>query len=541
MFDRAARHASSAGPAGGAGGTTSYAALQGADAAWAKAKAQKAGKPQGPPPNFVQEVQTPLSQSVQYDVIMCGGTLGIFLACSLQLKGLKVAVVERGPLQGRQQEWNISRKELQELVHEGLLSTDEVDECISIEFNPVRAGFHGSQEVWTRDVLNLGVKPDMLIAKMRHKFEAAGGKVFERTVAQGVRVHPNGVALQLQADQHDVTGQLLIDCMGNFSPIVRQVRWGHKPDGVCMVVGSCCRGFDDNTTGDVIYTNDPIQPASSVMPDLQCFWEAFPSGSGATDRTTYMFTYVDAQPTRPSLLAMMEEYWKLMPKYQGIDLDHIEPLRILFGWFPTYRDSPLKTPFDRVLQIGDASGIQSPLSFGGFGAMARHLSRLQRAVLEAIQAKALDQEALATINAYNPGLSAAWMFQRAMSVRPNHSSNPNFINRLLGVNFRSMHTRGDWVLKPFMQDVVQFVPLTMTLLGQLTTDPLVIPQIFKHIGILPVLGWVRHFLALAVYTIVSKVRGLAHYWPPKATSRKQFLKNRRVDSWKYGCGLDYSQ
>ena len=51
-------------------------------------------------------------------------------------------------------------------MHEGLLSTDEVDECISIEFNPVRAGFHGSQEVWTRDGLNLGVKPDMLIAKV---------------------------------------------------------------------------------------------------------------------------------------------------------------------------------------------------------------------------------------------------------------------------------------------------------------------------------------------------------------------------------------
>ena len=70
---------------------------------------------------------------------------------------------------------------------------------------------------------------------------------------------------------------------------------------------------------------------------------------------------------------------------QGISLDQIEPLRILFGWFPTYKDSPLKTPFDRVLQIGDASGIQSPLSFGGFGAMARHLSRLRRAVQEALQ------------------------------------------------------------------------------------------------------------------------------------------------------------
>jgi len=28
------------------------------------------------------------------------------------------------------------------------------------------------------------------------------------------------------------------------------------------------------------------------------------------------------------------------------------------------------------MQVGDASGIQSPVSFGGFGSMTRHLSRL---------------------------------------------------------------------------------------------------------------------------------------------------------------------
>ena len=93
--------------------------------------------------------------------------------------------------------------------------------------------------------------------------------------------------------------------------------------------------------------------------------------------------------------------------------------------------------------------------------------------------------------------------------------------------------------KLVVQDVVQFVPLTMTLLGQLTTDPLVIPQIFKHVGILPILGWVRHFLALALYTIVSKVRGLARHVPPKASSREQFMRNRRAESFKYGCGFDY--
>ena len=66
----------------------------------------------------------------------------------------------------------------------------------------------------------------------------------------------------------------------------------------------------------MICTTTDIQPHDSALPDLQCFWEAFPSGSGPSDRTTYMFTYVDAQPQRPSLQAMMEEYWKLMPSYQ---------------------------------------------------------------------------------------------------------------------------------------------------------------------------------------------------------------------------------
>lgn len=47
-------------------------------------------------------------------------------------------------------------------------------------------------------------------------------------------------------------------------------------------------------------------------------------------------------------------------------------LRILFGWFPTYRGSPLAPRFSRVLQVGDASGIQSPLRCRG-GAASRHV------------------------------------------------------------------------------------------------------------------------------------------------------------------------
>jgi hypothetical protein len=40
---------------------------------------------------------------------------------------------------------------------------------------------------------------------------------------------------------------------------------------------------------------------------------------------------------------------------------------------------------DWLLQVGDASGIQSPLSFGGFGALTRHLGRLTSAITDAAQ------------------------------------------------------------------------------------------------------------------------------------------------------------
>jgi hypothetical protein len=44
--------------------------------------------------------------------------------------------------------------------------------------------------------------------------------------------------------------------------------------------------------------------------------QAFPAGSGPRDRTTYMFTYLDATPNRPSLEQKLEDYWDLMPPYQ---------------------------------------------------------------------------------------------------------------------------------------------------------------------------------------------------------------------------------
>jgi 2-polyprenyl-6-methoxyphenol hydroxylase-like FAD-dependent oxidoreductase len=38
-----------------------------------------------------------------YDVVVAGGTLGVFMAAALAVRGWRVAVVEQGKLQGRKQ------------------------------------------------------------------------------------------------------------------------------------------------------------------------------------------------------------------------------------------------------------------------------------------------------------------------------------------------------------------------------------------------------------------------------------------------------
>lgn len=51
-------------------------------------------------------------------------------------------------------------------------------------------------------------------------------------------------------------------------------------------------------------------------PNPAALMQAFPAGSGPQDRTTYMFTYIDANKERPSQESLLEDYWRLMPQYQ---------------------------------------------------------------------------------------------------------------------------------------------------------------------------------------------------------------------------------
>jgi hypothetical protein len=194
-----------------------------------------------------------------------------------------------------------------------------------------------------------------------------------------------------------------------------------------------------------------------------------------------------------------------------------------------------------VLAVGDASGIQSPLSFGGFGALTRHLVRISGAVVEAVENGILHKDDLGEINAYTPNLSAAWMFQKAMSVRVGQKVDPKFVNRLLANNFEIMDNMGQRTIKPFLQDVVRFDGLVGSLARSFVADPTFMPTIVSFVGIPILVDWMGHLSMIGLYTFLDSFVSpvLEPIVEKMDNPREKFLWKRRMEAWKFGCGNDY--
>lgn len=92
----------------------------------------------------------------------------------------------------------------------------------------MRGRFYGyeDKEVVVDNILNCGVRVDLLIQKLKDRFEAHGGVILERCAVGSVKVLRNCVNLdyKVQNEEKSMQGRLLIDSMGNFSPILQQVR-----------------------------------------------------------------------------------------------------------------------------------------------------------------------------------------------------------------------------------------------------------------------------------------------------------------------------
>jgi lycopene cyclase CruP len=113
---------------------------------------------------------------------------------------------------------------------------------------------------------------------------------------------------------------------------------------------------------------------------------------------------------------------------------------------------------------------------------------------------------------------------------------------MLAGNFAAMEGLGDPVMKPFLQDVIQFGPLLQTMGAQMVRDPLSIPGLIMHVGPGPLADWVSHVAALGAFTALDGVAG-----PPLAALRRsaalspqqRYRLARLLEAWQFGSGKDY--
>ena len=263
-----------------------------------------------------------------------------------------------------------------------------------------------------------------------------------------------------------------------------------------------------------------------------------------------MFAYGPCDERRQTLTQAMEDYVESVQEYQGIDIDQMDVKRVVFGFFPSYfRDSPAKVAFDRVIAVGDAGGMQSPVSFGGFGCCLRQLTRLTGALNEALSGdddRLLSRRNLQTLQSYQPSLSVTGLFNKAMQVPPGQTTagaflGANGINEVLWANMAAMEELGKDVQLPFLRDVVTVDGLTKTLAMMVRRNPLLALKLSAFIGAGEIVDWSKHYVALLLFAVML---------PPARAARDFVVENnllgreqrfwlcRMTEALEYGIGAD---
>lgn len=66
--------------------------------------------------------------------------------------------------------------------------------------------------------------------------------------------------------------------------------------------------------------------------------------------------------------------------------------------------------FNRIIAIGNATSLQSPLIFTGFGSLVRNLPRLTTLIDTALKHDLLDAASLYLVRAFQSNISVTWLF-----------------------------------------------------------------------------------------------------------------------------------
>ncbi|WP_287129069.1 NAD(P)/FAD-dependent oxidoreductase [Candidatus Cyanaurora vandensis] len=521
---------------------------------WEKLWREGVTRPQTPRPVVEQSPQT---LEPEYDILYVGAALGIIHAARMAQLGFKVAVIERMPFGGMNREWNISRKELTTLVDLGLLSPEDLESIIIKEYyDGLNKFFDGNAPAQARSavlhtptVLNVALDAERLLKLCGAKLRALGGEIFDQIEFKKATVHPNGVhltAVHLPSGQPRTwRTRMVVDAMGSASPIAQQLNGGRAFDSVCPTVGAVIEGFEpgvwDSNLGDVLYSHGDISRGRQLI------WELFP-GRG-DELTFYLFYYHEIHPENPgSLLDLYEDFFTILPEYKRCDLDKLRFKKATFGYIPAHFSSvqsSRRTSYDRILAIGDAASLQSPLVFTGFGSLVRNLPRLTDLLATALRHDLLTAADLDRIRAHQSNIAVTWLFSKGMMVPTGRTLPPERINSILSTFFGIMSEESPQVIDDFIKDRAGWLPFNRMALRAARKNIQLLGWIWQLTGWSYAVRWLPSYVEFTLHSLVAALLG---GWVPRLLRQCQSVIEpaqprlwHQLLTWSYGLSYGVGQ
>ncbi len=485
-----------------------------------------------------------------YDLIYLGGALGIIHAAVMAQLGYRVLLIERLPFGRMHREWNISRAEFQNLIDLGLFTAAEFEGLIAREYvdgfhkffdanNPPQAK---AAVLHTPTVLNIAINSAKLLQVCGEKLRRAGGEIWDYTEFTRADVQPHQVKVQSthlpSQTLKEATGKILIDAMGTASPIAWQLNGGRTFDSVCPTVGAVVSGIDpavwNSAYGDVLNSH------GDVSRGRQLIWELFP-GPG-NELTFYLFHYHQVHPENPgSLLEMYEDFFTILPEYRRCDLETLTWIKPTFGYIPGHfsaNDRDRTVAYDRLVAIGDAASMQSPLVFTGFGSMVRNLPRLTDLLDTALRNNLFKAQDLNQIRAYQSNIAVTWLFSRGMMVPTGRQIPPQRVNSMLNTFFGILAGETPEIADGFVKDRFGWLPFNRMAIKAAFTNPALLYWIWDLVEPMDMVRWLQSYWS---FTIAAFVNAFLKSWFPAFVRRLQpYLEPRYPRVWLWLLALSYS-
>ncbi|MCY7381439.1 MAG: flavin-dependent dehydrogenase [Microcoleus sp. CAN_BIN18] len=476
-----------------------------------------------------------------YDLIYIGGALGVIHAAVMAKLGYRVLLLERMPFGRMNREWNISRDEIQSLIDLGLFTAAEIETLIAREYKDGYCKFFDANNppvakaeiLHTPKVLNIALDSDKLVYLAGVKLTEAGGEIWDETEfiradIESEKVIVQGCHLPTKTDR-TVSGRLLVDAMGSASPIAWQLNEGRAFDSVCPTVGGVIDGgiepgVWDSDYGDVLWSHGDISRGRQLI------WELFPGAGG--ELTIYLFHYHQVNPENPgSLLELYEDFFAILPEYRRCDLDKLVWKKPTFGYIPGHFSSSSQdraVAVDRLIAIGDAASLQSPLVFTGFGSLIRNLFRLTDLLDTALKHNLLSAKHLNQIRAYQSNISVTWLFSKGMMVPTGRTLPPQRINSMLNTFFGLLAEEELAVAETFIKDKADWLTFNRLAIKAAGKNPSLLLWILDFVTFRDILRWLGSYFNFTLLALASFLFG----WLPSFARRIQpWLEPRYPAVW----------